>query len=118
MFVTWKAQLDRVSREFHFRFAVAAVLVSFHIFAFAVAGDEQLSTSFNSAPGEAPYFSNPDAPSLSGRIPRQPHHWSRLVVSRWDAQHHIAFALRGITSCPTDASKATDLAYADCGVGW
>src|SRR5882724_7411678 len=118
MLDTWKAKLAKLSREFHFRFAIAAVLVSLHIFAFALAADDRLSVSFNSSPGEAPYFSNPDAPAMSGRFPRQPHHWSRLAVSRWDAQHHIAFALRGLTSCPRDPAKATDVQYADCNLSW
>jgi hypothetical protein len=118
MLNSWTTKLASLSRELHFRFAIAAVLVAFHIFAFAHAGNERLQLSFNSAPGEPPAFSEPDAPQLTGRFPRQPHHWSRLVVSRWDAQHYIASALRGISACPRDPKTATDAQYADCGLAW
>jgi hypothetical protein len=117
MLEIWKTKLANLSREFHFRFALAAVLVSLHIFAFSQAADDRLGISFNSST-EAPYFSNPDAPQVSSRFPRQPHHWSRLAVSRWDAQHYIAFAIRGISACPTDPKTATDVNYVDCGLAW
>ncbi|MGE5180415.1 MAG: hypothetical protein ACM31C_00050 [Acidobacteriota bacterium] len=110
-------QLDKLAGELHFRVAIAVVLVAFNIFAFAKAGHERLEQPFKASP-DAPHYSDPDAPSVAVRGPRQPHHWSRLVVSRWDAQHYIGFAIRGITACPTDPDQATDLQYTDCGVAW
>lgn len=100
-----------------FRLAVAGALVLFHLLAFARAAHVRLGTSFNSAPAEAPYYSDPDAQSLMP-APRQPHHWSRLVVSRWDAQHYIGFAIRGLTSCPKDGKTAQDWQYMQCGLAW
>ena len=69
---------------------------------------------FNSSPGEAPYYSDPDANALM-RAPRQPHHWSRLIVSRWDAQHYIGFAARGLYACP---KGGTGLQFVGCGLAW
>jgi hypothetical protein len=109
-------RLDRMAPKFWFRLAVAFALVLFHLFAFWRAGQERLDLPFNNNPDEAPYYSNPDAPSTRG-FPRQPHRWSRLIVSRWDAQHYIGFAVRGLSSCPT-SGEAADLDYLDCGLNW
>ena len=118
MLKLWADKLEKLSHERHFRFAIATLLVAFHLFAFNSAAHDRLGLAFNSAPGMGPYFSDPKAPELTPRPPRQPHHWSRLAVSRWDAQHHIAFALRGLSGCPTDPSNAQDVEYADCGLAW
>jgi hypothetical protein len=127
MFPFWRGSrdrlakdLDRVAATLQFRIAVATLLAAMHLFLFALAGRSRLDLPFNSAPGQAPYFSDPDAPDLGG-YPRQPHHWSRLVVSRWDSEHYIGFALRGLTSCPdkpTADETMTDYAYMQCGLGW
>jgi hypothetical protein len=118
MLAAFKTKLANASREFHFRFAIAALMVAFHIFAFYRAADDRLHVGFNTAAGEAPFYADANAPELSGRFPREPHHWSRLAVSRWDAQHHIGFALRGLSACPTHPDTATDKQYADCGLAW
>jgi len=118
MLDAYKAKLATASREFHFRFAIAALMVGLHVFAFYHAADERLHIAFNSAGGEAPVYGDPNAAELSGRFPREPHHWSRLAVSRWDSQHHIGFALRGLSACPRDPAAATDKQYADCGLAW
>lgn len=110
------ARLDTVAATSHFRVLVSTLLVVMHLVLFTVAGHEKLDLPFNSAPGNAPYFSDPDAPELRP-ILRQPHYWSRLIVSRWDSQHYISFAIRGITSCPTDPS-AYDYEYMQCGLAW
>lgn len=112
------AWFDRVAPRLYVRLAVAVLLAGLHLGAFAKLADDKLHLPF-SASSEAPYFSDPDASSLGG-YPRQPHYWSRLVVSRWDAQHYIGFALRGITACPTDGSGGAekDRAYLECGLGW
>jgi hypothetical protein len=96
------------------RVAVATLLVCFHLAVFTRASHSRLALPFNSEP-EAPYFSNPNAAALSD--PRQPTHWSRLAVSRFDAQHYIATAVRGLSACPT-TPNAPDSAYLDCGLGW
>lgn len=95
------------------RIAIATFFVLLHLALFSRAGHQRLGVPFNSYPSEAPYFSNPDATPFE--VPRQPHRWSRLVVSRFDAQHHIATAERGISACPTHGVGA---AYLDCGLGW
>jgi hypothetical protein len=99
-----------------FRLAIASLLLVFHLAAFVRAGHSRLGVEFNSTPDEAPYFSDPDAPATQG-YPRQPHRWSRLVVSRLDAQHYIGTAERGLSACPKDPSSP-DGAYLDCGLGW
>jgi hypothetical protein len=96
-----------------FRGAVAVVLVIGHLVAFTIAGHQRLHVPFNSS-DEAPYYSNPDAHALMAP-PRQPHHWSRLIVSRWDAQHYIGFAVRGLSSCPKGGTGAELVA---CGLAW
>jgi len=112
----FKASLDELAGSLPFRLGIAALLACLHLAMFARAGHERLDMPFNSAPGEAPYFSNPDAPATRG-YPRQPHRWSRLVVSRLDAQHYIGTSVRGLTACPTNPN-APDVAYLDCGLGW
>ena len=109
--------LDRWASRLTFRLAVAVVLASLHLVAFWRAGHDRLHLDFNTHPEKGPYFSNPDAPVLT-QPPRQPHYWSRLVLSRFDAQHYIATSVRGLTACPTDGSKATDYQYLQCGLGW
>lgn len=109
-------RLDRLAAAPGFRLGVAALLACLHLAAFAKAGRDRLDLPFNAAPGEAPYHSDVFARATEG-YPRQPHHWSRLIVSRWDAQQYIGFATRGLRGCPGDAS-APDLAYLRCGLGW
>ncbi len=108
------AQLDEHAAKRWVRLAVAALLVLLHLSLFAKAGRERLGLAFDSNPDEAPYFSNPDAPALAD-FPRQPHRWSRLLVSRFDAQHYIGTSVRGLTACP---DHGTGAAYLDCGLGW
>lgn len=124
MFPFWRGASTRLANRFDrwasrwaFRIAIAALLASLHIFAFWRAGHDRLNLDFNSHPDHAPYYSNPDAPALT-QGPRQPHFWSRLVLSRFDSQHYIATAVRGLTACPTDGDKATDIQYLQCGLGW
>lgn len=97
------------------RLAVAGLLVCLQLAAFGRASHARLGLPFDTYPDEAPYFSDPDAAAFA--TPRQPHRWSRLAVSRFDAQHYIATAERGLTACPHDAS-APDEAYLQCGLGW
>lgn len=97
-----------------FRAAVALALVIAHLVAFDIAGHRRLGVPFNSAPGEAPYYSDPDSRELMAP-PRQPHHWSRLIVSRWDAQHYIGFAIRGMYACKEGTHG---YALVHCGVAW
>jgi hypothetical protein len=97
-----------------FRGAIAVALVIGHLVAFTIAGHQRLHLPFNSSPDEAPYYSDPDAHALMAP-PRQPHHWSRLIVSRWDAQHYIGFAVRGLTSCPKGGDGRQFVA---CGLAW
>jgi hypothetical protein len=110
-------RLDGVAARFWFRIAIAVLLAGIHVFVIWRAGADRLDLPFNSAPDNAPYFSNPDAPVLT-QPPRQPHYWSRLVLSRWDAQHYIATSIRGLTACPTDGATASDYQYLQCGLGW
>lgn len=113
------ARLDKLGGQMYFRVAVSAALVCMHLALITIAGRQRLDLPFNSAPGETPYFSNPDSPDVRG-YPRQPHYWSRLLVSRWDAQHYIGFAVRGITACPEKVEDGIwgDNAYLQCGLGW
>lgn len=108
------AKLTELAPKTWFRGAVAVALVIGHLVAFTIAGHQRLGTGFNSAPGEAPYYSDPDAHALM-QAPRQPHHWSRLIVSRWDAQHYIGFAVRGLYACP---KGGTGPQFVACGLAW
>ncbi|MBV8757907.1 MAG: hypothetical protein JO257_11545 [Deltaproteobacteria bacterium] len=98
------------------RAGVAVFFVVLHLAAFWRAGHVRLGLPFDSAPGEAPAFYDIHAPATRG-YPRQPQHWSRLVLSRWDAQHYIGTATRGLTACP-DNPNVPDGAFLDCGLGW
>lgn len=109
-----RERLTELAPKPWFRGAVALALVIGHLVAFSIAGHQRLHLPFNSSPDEAPYYSDPDAHALM-RPPRQPHHWSRLIVSRWDAQHYIGFAVRGLSSCP---EGGTGQQFVACGLAW
>ncbi len=105
---TWRS----VKVSIAIAFALAQLLVIAH------AGHVRLHLPFDNAPGEHIAYTDPMAPSL-GHIPRQPPNWSRLIVSRFDSQHYIGFAIRGMTSCPTDPKEANKgWGYLNCGLGW
>lgn len=123
MFPDWKqakrrttSWLSEVSASLPARIGVAVFFVFLHLALFSRAGHQRLGLPFNSAPNEAPYFSDPDAPATVG-YPRQPHRWSRLIVSRLDAQHYIGTSVRNVTACPKDPS-GPDWKYLNCGLGW
>ena len=101
-----------------FQMIVATLLTLAHLFAFAHAGKTRLGIPFDLAPGAHLEFADPNADAL-GPVPRQPAKWSRLVVSRYDTQHYVSFALRGLSSCPTDPTQP-DVArgYLNCSLGW
>ena len=111
-----RARLAELAGRQSVRAGFAALFVAFHLIMFWRAGAYRLDLPFNSAPTEAPFFSDIHAPATRG-YPRQPHHWSRLIVSRWDAQHYIGTATRGLTACPT-TKDASDGDFLDCGLGW
>ena len=114
----WLDRITTWSTRRSFKLAVATAFALAHLFVIARAGESRLGLPFNNAPGEHIAFKDPMAPSL-GTIPREPPDWSRLVVSRFDAQHYIAFALRGLSACPTDPAKARKgWGYLNCGLGW
>ena len=109
-----RARLAELAPKRSFRIAVAAAFVLGHLVAFTVAGHTRLHLPFNSAPGQEIYYSDPDAHALMP-APRQPHYWSRLIVSRWDSQHYIGFAVRGLTACP---KGGTGQQFLSCGLAW
>ena len=115
-FAAWFDMLAGTRRT---RVVIAIAFAAFHLVMFARAGHERLDLPFNSAPGEQPYYSDINAYATIGAV-RQPHHWSRLIVSRWDAEHYIGFAVRGLKACPTDNNEGqvTDFKYLECGLGW
>jgi hypothetical protein len=120
-FVSW---FDKLAESRRSRIGIAVVLAAFHLAMFARAGHAKLDLPFDSAPGEAPYYSDINAYATIGAV-RQPHHWSRLIVSRWDAEHYIGFGVRGLQACPTEAddssdqaTRITDFKYLQCGLGW
>lgn len=98
------------------RIGVAVFFVCLHLALFSRAGHQRLGLPFNSSPDEAPFFSDPDAPATVG-YPRQPHRWSRLIVSRLDAQHYIGTSVRNVTACPK-TPNVPDWKYLNCGLGW
>jgi hypothetical protein len=96
---------------------IATLLALVHLFAFSLAADSRLDIPFNLAPDAHLAFTDPAADSL-GTLPREPPHWSRLAVSRFDAQHYIGHALRGLDACQDDPDLATGRDYLACGLGW
>ncbi|MEO6773048.1 MAG: hypothetical protein ABI467_08485 [Kofleriaceae bacterium] len=101
-----------------FKVAVATAFALAHLLVIWRAGESRLHLPFDSQPGLHLAFADPHANSL-GAIPRQPAGWSRLIVSRFDSQHYIGFALRGLSACPTDPSQARHgWGYLACGLGW
>lgn len=116
-----QAWLDRLASwapRRSFKLAVATSFALVHLLVIGHAGKARLNLPFNNAPGWHLAYSDPNADSL-GPIPRQPANWSRLIVSRFDSQHYIGFALRGISSCPKDPAQANHgWGYLRCGLGW
>ena len=111
-----RARLFELAGRRSVRGVFAALCVCFHLVMFWRAGHVRLGLPFNSAPSESPYYSDIHSPATRG-YPRQPHHWSRMIFSRWDAQHYIGTATRGLTGCPT-TKDVPDGAFLDCGLGW
>jgi len=109
------ARIGRWAASLPVRVAFAGLLVGLQLAAFARASHTRLALPFEIHSDEAPYFADPDAPAFA--TPRQPYRWSRLAVSRFDAQHYVGTAERGLTACPHDAG-ASDDAYLQCGLGW
>jgi hypothetical protein len=112
------ARLDTLAATRWFRLGFGGLFIAFHLIMFSAAGTARLGMAFNTSPDEVPYFQDIHAPATRGFSGgRQPRHWSRLLVSRWDAQHYEGTALRGFQACPT-SDDAPDYAYLDCGLGW
>ena len=109
------AQANRLAELPVPRIAVATLLVCVHLLMLTLAGHARIHEPFNNSPDEAPYYSQPYA-SVLGGYPRQPHHWSRLVASRWDAEVYISFAIRGLSACPS--KKSPGYMYMHCGLAW
>ena len=87
-----------------FRLLVAVAFVGLHLLLFARLASLRLGVPFDASPGAEPAFAR-----LSEPLSRaSPAHWDRLAVSRFDAQHYIALALRGYSQCP-----AQDLRHAN-----
>ena len=78
-----------------FKIAVAVAFALVQLVVVWRAGETRLHLPFNNDPGIHLAYDNPNANAL-GKIPREPANWSRLVVSRFDSQHYIGYALRGI----------------------
>lgn len=120
------AGFDAIADSRRSRIAIAVALTLMHLLLFWAAGQDRLGLPFNSAPDDRPYYSDPMAYSTVGKTGnRQPHHWSRLIVSRWDSQHYIGFAVRGLSACPEHPNDDTprdtmytDARYLQCGLGW
>lgn len=100
-----------------FRALLAAVFVAAHLGAFALAG-RALGVPFNTKPGEPPHYVDIHSNSLK-RGEREPTHWSRLVYSRWDAQHYLSFAIRGFEGCPRQRATPENIReFLACGLAW
>lgn len=101
-----------------FKVAVATAFALLHLVVIWRAGESRLHLPFDNQPGLHLAYADPNANAL-GSIPRQPAGWSRLIVSRFDSQHYIGFALRGLASCPKDPKKTNHgWGYLACGLGW
>ena len=113
-----REQLASWATRRSFKVAIATAFALAHLLVIGHAGKARLNLPFNLAPGHHLAYANPMANSL-GNIPREPPGWSRLIVSRFDSQHYIGFALRGLSSCPTDPKQAEKgWGYLHCGLGW
>ena len=113
-----REQLASWATRRSFKVTIAVALALLQLLVIAHAGKSRLDLPFNKAPGQHLAFTDPMANSL-GSIPREPPDWSRLIVSRFDSQHYIGFALRGLSACPTDPKQANHgWGYLNCGLGW
>jgi hypothetical protein len=114
------AAFDRAAVTLWFRCAVSALIIAVHLLLFLHAAHARLDIPFDTDPHAEITFTDPNFPSL-GNIPREPHHWSRLILSRFDAQHYIEHEVRGLSSCPktkTGDRNVDGHRYLDCGLGW
>ena len=87
-----RRRLEQLARALPFRMVVAVAILAFHLAMVNRMGRERFGYEFNTAPGNAPAFTQP-------AVEAAPRSWDRLVVSRWDSQHYIALALRSLDSC-------------------
>jgi hypothetical protein len=113
-----RAKLAALATRRSFKIAIAIAFAVAHLLVVDCAGHKRLDLPFNNAPGVHLAFSDPMANSL-GSIPREPANWSRLVMSRFDSQHYIGFALRGLSACPPNPpTRNAGWGYLHCGLGW
>ena len=82
----------RVAMSLPFRAVVAVAFLFFHITMMTRLARDRFEYKFNADPEHAPAFYNPQTDA-------RPTNWDRLIVSRWDAQHYEAIALRGYSTC-------------------
>ncbi len=105
-----------ILRRRHWRALVALAFVLLHLATFVSYG-KRLGYAFDAAPGHPPSFVDPEP----GKPPELHGHWTRLVVSRFDAEHYENFAARGFTGCPAEnATPQTIDRFNDtpCGIEW
>ncbi len=88
-----RPEIRRLASSLPFRAAVSVAFLAFHLVVLTELGRERFNLPFNISPNSPPAFAN-------GPTDAVPANWDRLIVSRWDAQHYIALALRGYDTCP------------------
>jgi hypothetical protein len=90
----WREKIDWLLGQIWFRALFAALLVALHITDARAMAFERFGEPFNKTPTEEPYFRD-------AWVDKHAKNAKRLAVSRWDAEHYIALALRGYDACPS-----------------
>jgi hypothetical protein len=90
-----------------FRLLFGVVCIVCHLIAFRAMGGERFKAPLLSGePGVKVAFSADSVPLVG---PGEPQHWNRLLVSRWDSQHYLSYALRGVSQCPPEDLRGKEL---------
>jgi hypothetical protein len=88
-----------------FRLTLAVAFICLHFAAFAAMGASRFHLPLYGG-GPKVVYSAPDLPLVG---PAEPVGWQRLLVARWDSQHYVSWALRGVTLCPAEDMRKSDL---------
>ncbi len=94
-------RLRKLAMTLPFRAIVAFFCLWVHVKAFEKLGRERFDFEAFQAP-------NTQAPEFKTERDLVPKDWSRLLVSRWDAQHYMELGLRGYSACKDKSELKPD----------
>jgi hypothetical protein len=96
-----RKRVEAIAGTLWFRATAAVIILYAHFWAIQKLAHERYHQDWNTSPAVSPQFRNPERDLTIGS-------WNRLLVSRWDAEHYMALALRGYAPCKTRTELKPD----------